>query len=135
MYCNIIELPTPVISKKSYEFQKISFLVSQKLTCLQIKDAKHASMIHVATPITYCNQRVWKSYHRLLSNCNSTLNAFYLEMCIFLWFRINIYKTCKGTWKTKWIMYQKWPKRPTPFTIHISMKPSTIKNQKPFPWL
>ena len=33
---NTIEILTPVISKKSYEYQKISFLVSQKLICLQL---------------------------------------------------------------------------------------------------
>ena len=74
IYSNIAEIFTPIISIKSYEDQKISFLVSQKLTWPSIhKVAKRASMILVATPITYFNHEVRKTYHRLLLNCNSML--------------------------------------------------------------
>ena len=59
---------------KSYEYQKISFQVSWKITFLQCDcDASHASIVLVGIPITYLNQRASKSYHRLLLNCNSTL--------------------------------------------------------------
>ena len=65
------------------------------------------------------------------------MNALYLEnayrfMILYTYF---LYKTCKDTEKTARIVYRNWPKRPTPYTTHILMKPSNHGNQKPLPWL
>ena len=60
------------------------------------------------------------------------LEIVYLFLISYSYFCI---QNMQSTKKTAWIVSQNWPKRPTPITTHILLKPGIYGNQKPLPWL